>query len=208
MMFKDRTDAGEQLAAVVNPLDTKSTIVLALPRGGVPLGALIAKKYDVIFNIILAKKIGHPSNAEYAIGAIAENGKPIIGEGFSEKLHAEWLEKEILRLQKEMRRKRELYKENLQKLSLKNKEVLIVDDGIATGLTMFAAIRAVKKYQPKSVSVAVPVIPRISYEQLKQEVDEIYALEVPEYFLGGVGAYYENFPQLTDEQVKEMLENK
>lgn len=207
-MFKDRTDAGEQLVKGIDLLETKKLIVLALPRGGVPLGILIAKKFDVSFNIILAKKIGHPSNSEYAIGAVAENGKPILGEGFRKNLHGEWLQRRVLQIQEEMAHKRILYKEKRQNLLLKNKDILIVDDGIATGLTMFAAIRAVKEHEPKSVSVAVPIIPKMAYKQLEQEVDKIYVVEVPEHFLGGVGAYYEKFPQLTDEQVKEMLKNK
>lgn len=208
MLFRDRTDAGEQLAEVIGSLDAKNTIVLALPRGGLPLGVIVAKKYAVSFDIILAKKIGHPTNSEYAIGAVAEGGTPILGEGYVEALHAEWVQEKVPLIQKEMSRKRAIYREILQENQLNDKDVLIVDDGIATGLTMFAAIRAAEEHQPKSVSVAVLVIPKATYGQLKQEVDKVYMLEVPQHFLGGVGAYYEQFPQLTDEQVKEMLKNR
>lgn len=208
MLLQDRTDAGEQLAEVVPSLNIKNTVVLALPRGGVPLGVIMAKKRGAPFDLILAKKIGHPTNSEYAIGAIAEGGRPILGEGYVEELHEKWVQDEVPRIQKEMLKKRELYRKVLPNQCLKDKDVLIVDDGIATGLTMFAAIKAVKERNPKSVSVAVPVIPKTTYEHLKQATEEVYMLEVPEHFLGGVGAYYEKFPQLTDEQVTEMLKNK
>ncbi|MGO2853662.1 MAG: hypothetical protein ACTIBS_06755, partial [Tetragenococcus koreensis] len=102
MLFRDRTDAGEQLAGVIGSLDAKNTIVLALPRGGLPLGVIVAKKYAVSFDIILAKKIGHPTNSEYAIGAVAEGGTPILGEGYVEALHAEWVQEKVPLIQKEM----------------------------------------------------------------------------------------------------------
>jgi len=205
VLFRDRTDAGEQLAEKIGPLDVENLIVLGLPRGGVPLGEIVAKKYTVPFDIILAKKIGAPTNTEYAIGAIAEGGTPIFGEGYVENLHGNWVQKEVPLIQEEMARKRNLYRKDLKNISYKDRDVLIVDDGIATGLTMFAAIKAVAEATPKSVSVAVPVIPKTSYEQLKKIVDEVYAVEVPARFLGGVGAYYEKFPQLNDEQVKKIL---
>ncbi len=205
MLFRDRTDAGEQLAEKIGPLDVKNLVVLGLPRGGVPLAEIVAKKYTVPFDVILAKKIGAPTNAEYAIGAIAEGGTPIFGEGYVENLHGDWVQKEVPLIQEEMARKRNLYREDLKNIPLKDRDVLIVDDGIATGLTMFAAIKAVEEASPKSVSVAVPVVPKTSYEQLTKIVDEVYTVEVPARFLGGVGAYYEKFPQLNDEQVKKIL---
>jgi len=208
MLFRNREDAGKRLATAVESLRNKNLIIVALPRGGISLGVLIAKKQAVPFDVILAKKIGHPTNSEYAIGAVAEGGAPILGEGYVEQLHASWVKEELPRIQKEMTRKRTLYREDLESESLKGKDVLIVDDGIATGLTMFAAIQAVKKQEAKSVQVAIPVIPKTTYEQLKQRVDGVYALEIPAHFLGGIGAYYENFPQLSDEQVREWLKSK
>lgn len=205
MLFRDRTDAGEQLAEKIGPLDVENLIVLSLPRGGVPLGEILAKKYTVPFGVILAKKIGHPTNTEYAIGAVAEGGTPIFGEGYVEKLHENWVQKEVPLIQEEMLRKRNLYREALKNISLKGRDVVIVDDGIATGLTMFAAIKAVEEIKPKSISVAVPVIPKTTYKKLKERVDEVYTVEVPDHFLGGVGAYYEKFPQLNDDQVKKIL---
>ncbi len=207
VLFRDRMDAGEQLAEAIGLLDVKNVVILSLPRGGIPLVKIIAKKQGAPLDIILAKKIGHPTNPEYAIGAIAEGGTPILGDGYVEKLHAQWVQKEIPFIRVEMARKRTLYRESLKDSTLKDKNVVIVDDGIATGLTMFAAIKAVKEAGPKSVSVAVPVIPKTIYEQLKQTVDKVYAVKAPDDFLGGVGAYYASFPQLKDEQVKEILKS-
>lgn len=208
MLFRDRTDAGKRLATAIESLSKKDLVVLALPRGGLPLGVLIAQQRDAPFGMILAKKIGHPTNSEYAIGAVAEGGAPILGEGYVERLHASWVKEEVPRIQKEMAHKRTLYGEYLKNECLKGQDILIVDDGIATGLTMFAAIQAVSEQEPNSIQVAVPVVPEATYEQLKQKVEDIYVLEAPAHFLGGIGAYYENFPQLTDEQVKDWLKRK
>lgn len=203
MLFRDRIDAGEQLADLISSKISKDTIILALPRGGVPLGISISKKTSAPLDLVLAKKIGHPSHPEFAIGALAEDGEPILNEEIT--INKDWLEKERRKINNQIKKRRKLYKDVLVKQSLKNKEVLLVDDGIATGMTMFAAIKAVKMHNPSKLFVAVPIIPKDSYDLLTNQVDQVFTIEVPQRFLGAVGAYYQSFPQISDDEVTQML---
>lgn len=203
MLFRDRIDAGEQLADLISSKIAKDTIILALPRGGVPLGIAISKRTSASLDLILAKKIGHPSHPEFAIGALAEDGEPIVNEEIT--LNSDWLANEVVKINNQIKKRRKLYEDLVVRQSLKNKVVLIVDDGIATGMTMFAAIKAVKTLKASKILVAVPVIPKDTYNHLKKEVDEVFAIDVPERFLGAVGAYYQNFPQISDDEVIKML---
>lgn len=205
MIFKNRTDAGKQLAEILDVKEPYKTVVLALPRGGVPLGIEIAKKYHLPFDIILSKKIGHPTHSEYAIGAVSEYGEPMLDDTAASLLNSEWLRSEVKRIRKEMARRQRTYSKDLKKQKLKGKTVIIVDDGIATGMTMKAAIKAVEDQGAGAVFVAVPVIPKDTYKELKTWVDGLAVVEIPEVFQGAVGAYYMNFPQVKDEEVVEML---
>lgn len=207
MKFLNRFDAGEQLADSIK-LDTiENTVVLALPRGGIPLGLIISKKHQIPFDIALSKKIGHPSHSEYAIGAVSEDGDPILNKLEITELNQGWLEKELKSIRHKMERRRKLYSKVLEKKKIKNMTVIIVDDGIATGMTMKAAIEAARSRKVKKVIVAVPIIPKDTYVELKQLADEVFAVEVPSLFLGAVGAYYSRFPQLEDEEALELLED-
>lgn len=208
MRFKDRMDAGKQLAETLTTLDTSNTVVIGLPRGGVPLALELAAKLNVPYDVILAKKIGHPESSEYEIGAIAEGGEPIFNQEEIVTIQSEWLKNELNDIQKEMVRRRTLYNKVLETQELSAKDVIIVDDGIATGFTMFAAIKAVKKLQAKSISVAVPIIPKQTYQKLTVEVDHLYCIEIANPFLGAVGAYYQSYPQLDDIAVQKMLAGK
>lgn len=142
MRFKDRWDAGRKLATASSTKITKDTVVLALPRGGIPLGICIADQVNAPLDLIFSKKIAHPSHPEFAIGAIAEDGEPIFNETLINAPN--WLADEIAKIQQQTKKRRELYQHILIKQTLRNKEVLLVDDGIATGMTMLAAIHAVK----------------------------------------------------------------
>lgn len=205
MKFYDRIDAGEQLAEAVHVTDVKNTVVLALPRGGIPLGLEIAKKHKIPFDMLLSKKIGHPHHAEYAVGAVSEHGEPILNKSVTDLLGPEWIDGEVKRLRKEMDRRRKAYSQVLNQQEIKGKTVIIVDDGIATGLTMKAAIESVKENDVKTIIVAVPVLPRDTYEDLLKTVDQVVAIDIPDIFLGAVGAYYTSFPQVDDKEVLDML---
>lgn len=205
MRFKDRHDAGNQLADLVSSKISKDAVILALPRGGVPIGICISNKVSAPLDLVLAKKIGHPSHREFAIGAIAEDGKPMLTQDIV--VNKDWLENEIIQINKQIKERREMYADILVKQPLENKVVVIVDDGIATGMTMFAAIEAVKMQKPAKILVAVPVIPKDTYDLLTKYVDEVLALDVAERFLGAVGAYYDDFSQISDREVTEMMKN-
>jgi len=203
MQFVDREDAAKQLATSMEISDPSNTVVLGLPRGGVPPGLIVANFHNASFDVLQSKKIGHPSHSEFAIGAVAEGGEPMLSE--SAKSMNDYIEEEVPNIREEMARRRELYDQVLENKSLEGKDVIIVDDGIATGMTVFAGIEAVKEENPKSIRVAVPIIPERTSRELEDRVDSISYIDIPERFLGSVGAYYQNFPQVSDDQVQEML---
>jgi len=205
MKFRDRVDAGKQLAQEIQLKNPENTVVLTLPRGGVPLGIEVANTFDIPHDVVLAKKLTHPTNPEFAIGAVAEGGEPIRNQ--RTRVEDEWIEEELPNVRGEIKRRRELYDQVLTKQPLKDKDVLIVDDGIATGMTVFAAIEAVESENPRRVMIGVPVIPKDTFNKLEERVDEVFYLDVPQHFLGGVAAYYQSFPQLSDEEVNELLKN-
>lgn len=205
MQFLGRLDAAEKLSDHIQVDKSENTIILGLPRGGVPLGLVIAKNHDVPFDVVLAKKIVHPDHSELAIGAIAEGGEPMISPQYE--IDQVWIDSEITRVKAENEKRRTLYDETIVHQQLKDKEVILVDDGIATGSTMFAAIHAVKAQNPKSITVAVPIIPKPTYYALEEQVDNISYVAVPSHFLGSVGAYYRSFPQITDEEILDMLKS-
>lgn len=204
MLFRNRADAGERLAELVQIDNRKNTVVLALPRGGVPLGADISMKYSVPLDVVIVKKIGHPLQPEFAIGAIAEGGEPIFNPDVTvEDTH---VTEGIVRVKQEITNRRKLYDQFLKPHSLENKDIIIVDDGVATGMTLFAAIEAVKNQNPQKITVAIPVIPKDVFAKIQKDVDEVVAVIVPEQFYGAVGAYYQEFPQVSDQEVQELLE--
>lgn len=207
MRFTDRLDAARELSKGLEEVCQDNPIVLALPRGGVPLGMEIAKRYKLTLDVILSKKIGHPLYPEFAIGALAEDGEPIVHAYQKKQVDEDWLEQEIERIRQQIAHRRQSYGKVSKKEDLSNRSVILVDDGIATGMTMKAAIEAVKQQKAAKVTVAVPIIPKDTYRELQKLADEVIAVDVPENFLGAVGAYYENFEQVEDREVTKMLED-
>lgn len=205
MYFIDRIDAGKQLSEKITINRPENTLVLALPRGGVPLALEISKKHALPLDVIHAKKLVHPLQSEFAIGAIAEKGEPLLNEDVE--IEQKWIDQEAIRVQEEIARRRELYNAFLVQQTLTGKDIILVDDGIATGMTMFAAIEALKKQQPNKITVAVPIIPKDTYYQLQSIVDQVLYIDVPQQFLGAVGAYYQQFPQITDKEIQTMLKH-
>ena len=205
-MFKDRTEAGQELAKKLEQYRSKDSVVLALPRGGVVVGYEVAKQLKLPLDIITTRKIGHPSSSEYAIGAVDESGMNILNEKETIALNKQWLQEEITKQREEAKRRSILYRKGKKPFDLAGKVVIIVDDGIATGFTMRLAVRVAKKQQPKKVIVAVPVAPPESIHELKEEgADEVIVLEKPEEFMGAVGAHYRAFEQVSDEEVIRLL---
>lgn len=205
MQFHDRREAGQQLGQALAKYRGRDGIVYPLPRGGVALGVEIARALAMPLDLVIPRKIGHPHNPEYAICAVTEHGTPICNEHEAARVDPEWLRQRVEAERHEARRRRERYLSGRAPLPAAGKIAIVVDDGIATGLTMRAAIQDVKQRRPGRLIVAIPVTPKDTAEYLAREVDEVVALDVPEFYLGAVGAYYDEFPQLTDDDVMRLL---
>lgn len=205
MRFRDRTEAGQRLAEALSKYRDQPGIVYPLPRGGVPLALEIATALRMPIDLVIPRKIGHPYNPEYAICAVCEIGDPVCNEWELARVDRQWFAQRVHAERTEARRRRERYLEGRAPLPAAGKTAIVVDDGIATGLTMRAAVREVKGRGPAHVVVAVPVSPKDTAELLRQEVDEVVALDIPEFYLGAVGAYYEDFSQISDEEVITLL---
>lgn len=207
MIFESRQQAGMLLARKLKKFKNSNAVVYALPRGGVVLGAEIAKALNVQLDLIVSRKIGHPHNAEYAIGAVTEHGVRVLNEMEILQLNPDWVEKAIEEQHEEAKRRRKLYISWKKEISAKDRVAIIVDDGIATGYTMQAAIEDIKKQDPDEIVIAVPVAPGGSVKFFSVLVDEFIALEIPRMYAGSVGAYYTRFPQVSDEEVVDILKN-
>lgn len=207
MHFVDRSKAGQLLGKALEKFTGQDVVVYALPRGGVVTAIEIAQHLKAPLDLIIARKIGHPYQPEYAIAAIAENGDMIGNQDELAAVDQEWLEAEKQRQRAEAKRRGEMYLAGLPKIAGEGKIAIIVDDGIATGLTMQVGILELKRRNPLKIIVAVPVIPRSRAVQLQSMVDELVALEIPDDydFLGAVGAYYTDFSQIEDEEVIAIL---
>jgi len=206
-MFINRTEAGKKIAQKLETLRDKDAIVVALPRGGVVVGYQVARAFSLPLDIIATRKIGHPSNPEYAIGAVDEHGTAVFNEAEVALVDERWLEEEVKKQKNEARRRTKIYRKNKKQSTLIGKIAIIVDDGIATGFTMRLAVKAVKKENPKKIIIAVPVAPPESINEIKSEgADEIIVLEPLNEFLGAVGAHYQEFEQVSDRDVIKLLQ--
>ena len=205
-MFTDRQEAGKQLAQKLEAYRGKDAVVFALPRGGVIPGYEIAKVLGVPLDIIAVRKIGYPGNPEYAIGAIDGHGTTVLNETETAAVDKTWLSAEAGRQQQEAERRSTLYRGGKKPASAEGRVAILVDDGIATGLTMRLAVRSVKMQKPKEIIVAIPVAPPEAVEALYREgADEVLLLEPPEEFLGAVGAHYIQFDQVGDDEVIRLM---
>lgn len=209
MIFRDRKDAGEKLAEKLDKYKGKSdVVVLGLPRGGVVTANEVAKRLDLPLDIIVPRKIGAPGNPELAIGAITESGEGIFDEEIMKYVGAdqEYIEKTMEEEKKEAQRRLKVYRGSKPPVDLKGKTVILVDDGIATGSTMRAAIASVKAKEAGKIVVAVPVLARDTVKKIEKEVDELIYVGAPLFF-GAVGAFYQIFDQTEDEEVVEIMKN-
>ena len=207
MRFKNRSDAGRKLAEKLAAYGGEDAVVYALPRGGVVLGYEIARKLAAPLDLIIPRKIGHPSNPEYAIGVVVEDGHTLFGEQERLGVDAEWMSREIEKERQEAHRRRSAYLKRREPISTKGKTAIVVDDGAATGLSLLLAIREIKEHQkPRRLIAALPVAPADTAGKIKKEVDELVALYVPSLFFGAVGAYYKEFGQVEDAEVVALME--
>ena len=204
MIFKDRHEAGQQLARELSKYkNKKDVIVLGIPRGGVEVAFNIAKTLKIPLSIVVTKKIGHPFESEFAIGAVSPGGHYSINKQYQAEAGEGYIKNTIKELTKEInRRYKEYTNEKLPKL--KNKIVILVDDGLATGFTMLSAVEYVQSQNPKKIIVAIPVAAQDSFEKVKAAANEVVCLQIPVFF-AAVGGFYQNFMQLEDEEVKYYL---
>jgi predicted phosphoribosyltransferase len=204
MRFKDRVDAGRRLAEALENYRGKDVVVYALPRGGVVLGYEIARALSAPLDLIITRKIGYPGNPECALCAISEEGGMICERSGISLISDDWLKSEAQKEMKEAKRRRETYLAGRQPLPAADKVAIVVDDGAATGLTLLLAVQVLRDRHPRKIMVAVPVASEDAVEKLREVADELVVLEVPPYF-EAVGAYYQQFPQLTDDEVIDLM---
>lgn len=202
--FIDRVDAGEKLAEKLMCYKDDAPIVYALPRGGVPVGAIVAGRLGAFLDLVIPRKIGHPLNPEYAVCAVSEHGQLVCNPAEEAALDKKWLKTQVQTELAEAKRRRRVYLGSIKTPDPMGRVAIIVDDGIATGLTMQAAILDVKSRRPEKVVVAVPVLPFDTYKTLSKEI-KVVCLLAPKQFLGAVGTYYYQFEQVTDEEVIKAL---
>jgi putative phosphoribosyl transferase len=208
MPFNDRSEAGQKLALALSKYKGQQPAVLALPRGGVPVAAEVARALNVPLDLVLVRKIGVPFQPELAMGAIVDGDRPIIVRnedvirmaGVDEVEFKSVCEAELA----EIERRRERYLGGRERLDIAGRTAIVIDDGIATGATTRAALRAVRARNPKTLVLAVPVAPTESLGALRQDVDDLVCLEDHELF-GAIGLYYRDFRQVSDEEVIELL---
>lgn len=196
-MFRNRIEAGKILAKKLKKYANQAGVVLAVPRGGVPVAYAVAKELGFPVEVILSKKIGHPSNKEYAIGAATMSDYFVVpGEDVSET----YIKSEVDKVQARLREMNTRFMGDRQPIDLHGKTVIVVDDGIATGNTLLGTVNILRRKNPSSIVIAAPVASGSAVKKLSAEVDEVVTVLIPELFYG-VGAFYEDFKQVEDEEV-------
>ncbi len=206
MIYKDRRDAGRALAARLQQhAGRDDVVVLALPRGGVPVAFEVAEALDAPLDIFLVRKLGVPGQEELAMGAIASGGVRVLNEQVAPYVTPAAIEAATEREKAELERRERAYRGDRPAPQVRGKRVILIDDGLATGSTMRAAVAAIRQQQPARIVVAVPVGAASTCGTLRSEADEVVCGSTPEPFFG-VGQWYEDFTQTTDEEVRHLLE--
>ena len=202
--LKNRSQAGKKLAEKIKQiLNEKNVIVLAVPRGGIIIGKEIAKKLDCSLDVIISKKITPPNSPEYAIGAITHDGMIYQNQNWDRFSKEFEFQKEINKKKEEVKRRIEEYRGNSD-YDFGDKTIILVDDGIATGATIFVLLQWLVKHKVNKIILAIPVIPSDTYEKMKPLVDNIVTLQIPKEFYS-VGQFYEEFDQVSDKEVMAIL---
>lgn len=200
--FRDRAEAGRLLAARLEKYKHKEGVLLAVPRGGVPVAYEVARILGLPMDLVLTKKIGHPMNKEYAIGAASLSDYFIIPH---ENVPDAYIEEEVRKVRERLREMHLKFIGTREPEKIEGRTVIVIDDGVATGNTLLGTLQLLRKGNPERIVVAAPVIPPESVRKLSAAADEVVALWTPEVFYG-VGAFYEDFEQVSDEEVLAYLE--
>jgi predicted phosphoribosyltransferase len=205
MIYRDREEAGELLAEALRPYAGRNPLVLAIPRGAVPMGRVIADRLGGELDVVLVHKLGAPGQPELAVGAIDEEGQVHLNEG-ARLLHIgrDFIEQECRRQREVLGARRARYTPDRPPISPAGRTVIVLDDGIATGATMIAALRAIRRRGPAELVAAAAVMPPETRERIEREADRVVCLETPEFF-AAVGQFFENFDQVSDDDVVAVL---
>jgi putative phosphoribosyl transferase len=206
-IFKDREDAGRQLSEqLIGYQNQPDTLVLGLPRGGVPVAWEVAKNLRLPFDVFLVRKLGVPGQEELAMGAIASGGLKVLNHSLINRLMIphQVVEATLQREMKELKRREQVYRDERPYPLLKDKTIILIDDGLATGASMLAAVHAVRRQKPAQIVVAVPIAAPEICKAFKSKVEQVICLETPTPFVG-VGMWYADFSQVSDEEVRQIL---
>jgi len=203
MLYKDRFDAAMKLIPFLEKYKNERGVVLAVPRGGVPIGYHIAKNLNFPLELMVTKKIGHPLSSEVAVGAVSLEGH-IVDDRHN--LPPAYIENEIRRIRQSLKERYHKFMGNKAHVDVEGKTVIIVDDGVATGNTLFAAIKMLRQKDPKRIVVAVPVSPYETANKMRKLVDDLICPHILHDFVG-VGMYYNDFSEVSDEEVIELLKD-
>ncbi|GMQ85665.1 MAG: phosphoribosyltransferase family protein [Acidimicrobiia bacterium] len=204
-MYRDRIDAGEKLAAALSGMIDPDVrpLVLGIPRGGVPVAAVVAERLDGDLDVLVAHKLGAPGNPEFAIGAVAEDGSTIIDDRMFRRIPEDYVREETARQLAEVRRRAHTLRDGRPAIPVKGRVCVVVDDGVATGSTLEASLRLVERLGAAKVIAAVPVGPPDTIRRLSAGVDVVCPLQPKHFF--AVGGWYEEFDQVPDEDVAALL---
>ncbi|MFW5867618.1 MAG: phosphoribosyltransferase [Armatimonadota bacterium] len=207
--FENRREAGEALAEHLSDLKGENPLVLGVPRGAVPMAAVVADELDGELDVVIVRKMGAPGNPELAIGSVTEEGEAIVNEEFARRTGAsdEYIEQETRRQMERIEERKRVYREVRPKVSLEGRTVVIVDDGFATGSTMKAALESARSENPAKLIAAAPVGAQDTCRAMGDYADEVVCLRAPRFF-GAVGAFYRDFGQVSDEKVLEVLKER
>ena len=209
-LFHDRSEAGRKLGSALLKYVGEPVVVLAIPRGGVPVACEVAKSLNAqAFDLLIARKIPLPWNQEAGFGAVTSTGEVVLNQEVLKQIHLS--PEDIIELSekvyKEIRRRMDIYRGDREFPEMTDKVVIIVDDGMATGFTMVAAIKSVKKYKPRKIVAAVPVAPASSVRHVQKYADEVVTLWSEETREFAVASFYTEFPDLEDEEVVQLLDD-
>jgi putative phosphoribosyl transferase len=206
-LFRDRKDAGLRLAERLARYRDEDSVVLALPRGGVPVGYEVARALKVPLDVFIARKLGAPNQPELGIGAVAQDGSRVLNERIVEEIGVseEYIERVAAEETKEAERRIKLFRGERPEPEVRERTAILVDDGIATGVTTRAAIEALRRRDPRRLVLAVPVCTTYTADSLRREVDELICLEAPSNLMA-IGLWYRYFEQTSDEEVIDLLE--
>jgi len=205
--FRNRVEAGRRLAGALGQYKGKDTVVLGIPRGGVVVAKEVADALEAPLDIVISRKIGAPGEPEFALGAVTQEGDVILDRKTADSVGAsrEYLESEIRQKKEEVKQRMERFRGDAPYPSLKGKVVIVVDDGIATGSSVEAAVTSIRKREPREVVIAVPVAPPDTVESLKAGGNTVVCLETPSVFFA-IGEFYQRFDQVEDSEVKRILD--